>query len=431
MNEVTLQAGPNFEFIHNNFDFDKSEKQEKQLFSLRGSSGSGKTFDILQWIITYCQAYEDWGKDILIGRDQYSDCKKTVLKDFIKILKLYGIYNVKNHGQSHPQTYKLYGNYIYFSGLNGIGSHGERHDIVFVNEVLETTWDDVSQLNQRCNELLICDYNPSVTFHWFYNKIEGREECQYFHSTLLMNPFLPRGQRNEILAYEPTHPEDRELDKELRREHPTNIKNGTADDYLWDVYGLGLKASAEGLIFQNVNYIDEWPQDIAPVHGLDFGFTVDPSALVKVGENKTDIFLELLMYEPTETASEIDQYAEKVGISKHIPCTADSSDKYTGENKGTVEMVKELKKLGWRIEKVSKTKSVMFWLLEMKKKKINIVKNNLVHHARTEQENYRMKTVNGIAINQPESGFDHFWDSSRYGFMSLNTSTIYPSKDFF
>ena len=421
---ATLKAGANYDFLDKNFDYEKSKQQIKQVFLLEGGGGSGKTYDALQFIMTYCDNYFGWGKDILIGRDQYSDCKKTVLKDFIKILKMYGIYNKHNHTQSHPQTYTLYGNTIYFSGLNGIGSHGERHDVIYINEIMETQWQDVSQLNQRCNELLIGDYNPMYTIHWVYDKLEPRQDCKLFQSTQLMNAFLPRGQRAEILAYEPTHPEDRKLPKKQRRPHPTNIKNGTADDYNWDVYGLGLRAAAEGLLFKYVNYIDKWPEDVAPVHGLDFGFTVDPSALVKVGETSTDIYLELSMYHPTETPEDIDDYAEAKGIDIKIPCEADSSDKYTGENKGTVEMVKSLREKGWNIRKVSKTKGIMYWLGMMKKKRINIIKNDLYYHAKKEQENYRLKTINGISINQPVDKFNHFWDGSRYGFMSLHGTKI-------
>ncbi len=56
----------------------------------------------------------------------------------------------------------------------------------------------------------------------------------------------------------------------------------------------------------------------------------------------------------------------------------------------------------------------------MKGKTINIIINHLVHFARKEQENYRMKVINGIAINQPEDKFNHFWDMVRYGHMALN-----------
>jgi hypothetical protein len=40
--------------------------------------------------------------------------------------------------------------------------------------------------------------------------------------------------------------------------------------------------------------------------------------------------------------------------------------------------------------------------------------NELGVHARKEAENYKMKTINGIAINQPIDKFNHFWDAARY-----------------
>ena len=139
--------------------------------------------DILQCIITYCDNYYGWNKRVFIGRDQYSDCKETVLADFIDILKDKEIYNISNHVQSNPQSYTLYGNTIRFRGIDGMGSHGKRNDIVYVNEIMEADWEDVMPLNQRCNELFICDYNPLFTVHWIYEKIEQREECKKFHST--------------------------------------------------------------------------------------------------------------------------------------------------------------------------------------------------------------------------------------------------------
>jgi hypothetical protein len=221
---------------------------------------------------------------------------------------------------------------------------------------------------------------------------------------MLNNPFLPEGQRQELLSYEPT---------------PENINNGTADDFMYKVYVLGQRCDPKGVIFENVNYINEWPVDIFPVYGMDFGFTTDPSALVKVGENKTDIFFELLLYEPTETADIINSYAETIGINKLIPCTADSADKYKSEQ-GTVEMVRDLKRLGWRISKVSKTKTVIYWLGKMKQKRINVVENELSHYFKKEFQNYKLKEVNGISINQPIDGWDHAISAGRYGYMSLN-----------
>ncbi|MCK5343732.1 MAG: hypothetical protein KAR20_10020 [Candidatus Heimdallarchaeota archaeon] len=114
---------------------------------------------------------------------------------------------------------------------------------------------------------------------------------------------------------------------------------------------------------------------------------------------------------------------EALEIDKDIPMTADSSDKYTGENKGTVEMVRGIRQEDYRCSKVSKTKSIMFWLLKMKGYNIHIVKSRLYKYALKEQQNYKMREVNGILINQPIDNYNHFWDSSKYAFMSYNSKT--------
>lgn len=412
-----FKVAANFQFIHNEFDWNKSMLQQKQIFVFEGGSGSAKTWDIIQWLIVYCDNYFNWNKDILIGRETYADVRDTVLKDFIKVLKMRGIYNIKNHIQSHPQKYVLYGNVISFDGLNGIGSHGERHDVVWVNEAMETNQEDVQQLNMRCNEVLIMDYNPTYTDHWIFDTILPRPDCKHFKSTQLNNPFLPSGQRAEILAYEPTLPQDRHLPKEQRRPHIDNIANGTADDYLWEVYGLGNRASMKGLIFPNVNYIPEFP-DIAYIYGMDFGFTVDPCVIAKVAVTEHDIYAEVLSYSPIETPLDIHMYALKTGVNISVPTIADSSDKYISGTKGSIEMVASLRKLGWNVSKVSKTQSLMFHLTEMKKRRIHIVQNQFLPQARKEFENYTFKEINGIAINQPIDNFNHAIDAIRYAFMS-------------
>ena len=67
---------------------------------------------------------------------------------------------------------------------------------------------------------------------------------------------------------------------------------------------------------------------------------------------------------------------EALGISKSDLIICDSSDRYVSENNGVVRMVQDLQADGWNAIKVSKSKSVMYWLLSLKSKKINVVKKN-------------------------------------------------------
>ena len=73
----------------------------------------------------------------------------------------------------------------------------------------------------------------------------------------------------------------------------------------------------------------------------------------------------------------------------------------------------------------------MFWLTSMKKKKIHIVKNHLYKQALKEQQNYKMKEIAGIQINQPVDKWNHIWDAARYGHIAHNSNqnTVYAMTE--
>ncbi len=165
----------------------------------------------------------------------------------------------------------------------------------------------------------------------------------------------------------------------------------------------------KGIIFPHVVWVESFP-DMGYIYANDFGFTTDPNAFGRYTEDENNIYIEPLIYTPIETPETLASTYDALEVEKNVPIACDSSDKYTGENKGTVEMVNGLQELGY-IEafKISKTNSVMYWLGSMKNKRIHIVKNHLYPQIKKEQENYRMKEINGIAINQPIDKFNHFW----------------------
>jgi PBSX family phage terminase large subunit len=378
---------------------------KKKGIGLEGSSGSSKTYSTIQAIITYCLCNEGNGKKITITRLTYSWLKDSVLEDFIKILQTEKIYRQSDHSRSHPQHYNLFGNKIRFVGLDDPARfHGPRQDLFWCNEILELNqMNEFNQMNQRTNEYFIFDYNPYFTEHWVYNQVLTRPNVKHIKALMLHNPFLPKGQRDELLSYEPTE---------------ENIKNGTADDFMWKVYGLGQRGAAKGVIFQNVNWINEFPK-VNYQYGLDFGFTNDPSALVKVGIKDNDLFLELLLYEPIDNAFAMSDLFEKMNIEKHLPIYADSSDRYND-----VEMIKELRNYGWSVNKTNKGKGINWRIGQMKRYRINIVKNNHYLNTKREQENYKWREINGISINEPIDKFNHFWDASGYGYLGLSVNLL-------
>lgn len=389
---LKLRGGKNLDHLLRQFDFSATAKQG---FILEGGSGSGKTYDIINFLIYYCSHYSGRGKDILVFRQTLADLKKTAYKDFIKLLTSYGLYQEKNHTMSAPINYRLYGNTIYFSGLDTIGVHGERHDIIWGNEGMELDPEAFKQLNQRCNEAFIVDYNPSATDHWIYDTLERRPDTRRITSTQLDNAFLPRGQRDEILRYAPTE---------------ENISNGTADDYMWNVYGLGIRSAPEGLIFQHVTWIQEFPKDIEQVYyGLDFGYTNSPSALVKVGRAGMNLYAECLFYSPTESPTELlgplGEYCKEQTI------WADPSGR---------GMIAILRREGYRVMATNTYPgSIKTGIARMKDFKLHFVDGPAL---RKEQANYKYRTVNGKRLDDPIDEHNHALDAMRMVVLSCFSS---------
>lgn len=405
------QINKNFRFINKSY-IEQEYNSEGELIKgkrgvvLEGSSRSGKTISAIDFIIKCCVRSE---KPLVINivKETYNEFKTTLYNDFSMRLNAFGLDNPFERSKE-VVSFKIFDSKITFLGADKPSKfHGAQCDILYINEALPVSKAIFDQAEMRCKRFWIIDYNPSVTEHWIFNAVVPRDDVGFLHSTFQDNPFLSIPEKNKILSYEPT-------------KH--NIEQGTADEFMWKVYGLGKRGAMKGLIFKHVTYIDKMP-DLATVYGLDFGFTSDPTALVRYAQEGNNVYLELLSYEPIETEGEISAYFETIGIEKLTPITADSSDKYISEKKGVQEMVNALRTAGYSCTKVRKTQSIMYWLLKMKTYKIHIVKNNFYKFALKEAENYRLKEINGIAINQPEDKFNHFWDAARYAFMSFNTNT--------
>ena len=426
-------VNPNYKFLHDSITQQSYNDKDEinggyRGAALEGSSRSGKTWSGVD-ICIFLAEYQP-NCTINIVRETYAEHKETTYLDFKRRLDDYGLDN-PFHRAKEVKTFDIKGAKITFLGCDKLGKkHGAGSDYTFFNEVMHIPRDTFDQLEMRNRVFWWADYNPSLTQHWFFENVLPRADVGFLRTTFLDNPFISSQEKNKILSYEPYKKDSYQvIENEIiyngqpvndTNQPPLNIENvdqGTADQFNWKVYGLGLRGSMKGLIFNNVRYIDKFP-DLAYSYGLDFGFTNDPTAMVRYAEEEDNIYLELLCYQPIETPQEINALFEALGIERNLPITADSSDKYTGENKGTVEMVVSLNQLGWSITKVSKTKSIIHWLLSMKQKKIHIIKNNLYKYAKAEQENYRFKSINGIEINQPIDKFNHFFDAARYAHMN-------------
>lgn len=447
LTNLTEETSPNYKLLYESLNAQEwvvNNAGKPELKSgvvgcvLEGSSRSSKTWSGCFFILYLALVrHKNEGCVINIYRETYNEFKTTLYDDFKRVLDMFGLPN-KFRDNEEIKSFKIGKSRIYFLGD---GKHGGSCDYAFFNEAMMIKQSVFDQVEMRCRRFWWMDYNPSVTQHWVFDKILHRSDVAFLRTTFRNNKFISASELNKILSYEPWLPGSYEVttegdllyngepidDRNLPPPHPTNIEQGTADEYMWKVYGLGLRGAMQGQIFKLVHWIDRFP-DLAHTFGLDFGFTNDPSVLVKFAKEGRNIYAEILFYQPIPTPDELDECLKAVGVSKYVPITADSADRYVSESQGVFQMVTDLFDRGWEISKVSKTKSVAYWLTDMKSCKIHIVKNHLYQKAKTEYENYVWKEVNGILINQPNDKFNHFWDAFRYAYMSWETDNM--SADF-
>lgn len=397
---------------------------------LEGSSRSTKTWsgiDIIIWLTTI--KHKDDGCSINIYRQTYNEFKTTLYDDFKRRLDDFELDN-PFHRAKEVKSFRIGKSTINFLGD---GKFGGGCDYAFFNEVMFIDEEVFKQVKMRCRIFWWMDFNPCFTDHWVFNSVIPRSDVTYARTTFKDNPHISANELNEILGYEPWESGSYEVtddgvfynDKVISETNqpPPNVKNveqGTASEFDWKVYGLGLRGAMKGVIFEHITWIDNFP-DMDYIYANDFGFTADPNAFGRYAENENDIYIEPLLYQPIETPEELGAAYDALGVEMYKQIACDSSDKYTGENKGTVEMVSGLVDLGFiNAFKISKTKSVMYWILSMKKKKIHVVKNHLYQEVKRERENYKFKEINGILINQPIDKYNHIWDMARYGHMAWN-----------
>lgn len=370
---------------------------DKIILGLEGSSRSSKTWDFIHFLVTYCDHNRNKKKEIYVFRDTLINCKDYTLKEFIKCLDLIGVpYKMTN--PMKPDI-DLFGNMIYFRGLVGEGKmEAAPSNICYVNELLDVdSYNMISGWIMRCTEIFCGDWNPKFTEHWAFD-LEKRPNAVFYHSTYKNNKHLPNSVINEIESYNP--------------EIQENIDNGTADDFRWKVYGLGLRAAPEGLVHKNITWIDELPEDYdSKGFGMDYGFTVDPTALVEVRRKGFNLYAKLHIYQPFDDVDLL-HLAIKDIVEKHF-VIADSSDK----NKDGKKMNVDLCVKGLKVAPVSKgAGSIKYGNDIMHRFKLHIVRNP---HARKEAENYKYMLINGINTGVPIDKFNHFWDAFRYYVMTM------------
>lgn len=366
----------------------KIRQLTKRLRIIQGGTSSSKTYSILLKLI------EDGEQDdqptlTSVVSESFPHLKRGAIKDFLDIMTgLNKFQDARWNKTDYQYTLEGVGSKIEFFSADQPGKvRGPRRNRLFINECNNIPYETFDQLEVRTSEFVYLDYNP-VTEFWVQEEIfNDRDDYDFIVLTYKDNEALPE-----------------EIVKSIEsRKHKTNW---------WRVYGEGQLGELEGKIYTNWQIIDEIPHEARlERRGLDFGYTIDPTAMVDIYYHNGGYILDEQLYQRGMSNRSIADFI----LGLDLPSTLVIAD--SAEPKS----IDELHSYGVSIKPAEKGKDsirqgiqyVQELPISMTKRSVNLIK---------EYRNYVWATDRlgaTISPNIPEDEFNDLLDAARYGLTSI------------
>lgn len=359
-----------------------------------GGTRSGKTYSILQMLIMRAAWAEKNHKPKTITSvvsETIPHLKRGAIRDFETIMRKADYWDDSKWNKTDLIYTFGNGGIIEFFSVDSPGKvHGPARDHLFINECQNIPYDIARQLFVRTSDRIILDYNPVQEF-WVHTKIQPQDNCISIHSTYKDNNFLTALQVAEI-------------------------ESNKDDANWWKVYGLGEIGTLEGIIY-DFEQIDSMPEDsnLKECYGLDFGFTNDPTAIVRllVDTKRKIVYADERCYQTHLLNHNIASILVSEDMPSSVKVYADCAEP---------KSIEEISREGVNIVacdkdapvKSDKLKFQLQWMQGWKfyftKRSINLIK---------EARNYTWaKDKDGKPLNQPIDKWNHILDALRYALWS-------------
>jgi phage terminase large subunit len=354
--------------------FEKNFNCPTKIAINQGGTWSGKTYTILQVLITY--ALSETCIITIVGQD-IPNLKSGALRDFQDIIFKNPLLDNKilEYNKSDRIYTLVNGSIIEFKSYDDWqDAKSGKRDYLFLNEANGINYEIAKQLILRTDKKVFIDYNPDSEF-WVHSTYLNSKKASFFYSDHRMNPFVSKETREDI----------------------ENLRN--IDLELWKIYARGITGRIEGLIYRHWKIIDEFPE-IDYVYGLDFGYN-HPTALIKCGWDDDNYFIKEEIYESGLTTPQLIDKMKQLDIGQ-TEIFADSARPDT---------IEELYQAGFNVK--SSDKSVKDGINCVKSKPLNVFNSpNIVK----ELKMYKWKTdKNNKPVDEPVKFNDDGMDAMRYG----------------
>lgn len=359
-------------------------QSDKTVVIHKGGTGSGKTYDLMMLLVYF--ALNQKNKIITVVSESFPHLEIGAIRYAHAIIQGFGITDEVAFNRS-KNYFSFHGGSVleFFSADRIQKALGARRWLLYGNEINSLRFEIWDELARR-SDLVLGDFNPTAEF-WLEKFLGYYENTIVIRSNYLNNPLLPDEERKRIELRA-------SLDSNFRRTH-VEVEYG----------------SLEGLIFADWNQVDEMPRQEEcrwVVYGLDFGFTNDPTAMIRVALKDEELWLDEMIYRPGLLTSELAILMRSMGVTK--------SDEVIADNKP--EAIVELRRAELQVKAAYKPGgSVVAGIDVMKGHKIRVTKRsvNLIKELRS----YAWKVdATGKPMNEPVDKFNHAIDAVRYAVLA-------------
>lgn len=359
----------------------------KRLRIIQGGSSSSKTYSILIILIDLAQRDKQPTLTSVVS-ESFPHLKRGAIKDFLDIMVGLNLFEEARWNKTdYTYTFGNGSKIEFFSADQPAKVRGPRRDRLFINECNNIPFETFEQLEIRTREFVFLDYNPVSEFWVSEEILDKRDDYEHIIVTYKDNEALPEEIVRSI---------------EARKDRPN----------FWRVYGLGLFGEIEGKIYNGWQFIDEIPHEARlERRGLDFGYSIDPSAVVDVYYLNGGYIFDEQLYQTHMSNKALADFILDLSHPETL-VIADSAEP---------KSIDELYSYGVNIKAAEKGKDsirqgiqfIQDLPISVTKRSVNLIK---------EYRNYVWATDrlgNTISPNVPEGGMDHCLDSCRYALSSL------------
>lgn len=322
---------------------------------------------------------------ISIVSESMPHLRKGAMRDMERILDNAKLVEDKHYQRNRTEntlTFPNGGMIEFFSVDSYTKVHGAQRDYLFINECNNIEWEIYRQLAIRTSKVVFLDWNPRSAF-WWDERLEGRGDSILIKSTYLDNPFLSASQIAEI-------------------------ESNKGDENWWRVYGLGENGSVEGLVYSRYRIVQSMPTTgKMRFYCIDFGFTNDPTAILRVTLQGGELWIEELAYQAGMLNKDIAEVLVNSGATRLDNIVADSAEP---------KSIAEINAIsGLNIKATTKGQgSIVAGIGAVQAYQLNVMSDAL--GLIEELRNYSWKKdINGNYLNIPVDKYNHALDALRYG----------------